>query len=283
MRAAIAIVIFAAGIVQAQTQQPTFEVASVKRNTSGDTSSFFQIPPSGLVNITNATLRMIISQAYQLSVPMDRYTLVVPSNNSLLRGADPIEQRSAPRFDINGKPPDDAASGTQHAMLRTLLEDRFKLRVHREKRDLPVYALTVREGRLGPSLRTSRVDCIEFAAERRKNPGLQPPLAADERPACASPFDSMTSGQMTLDSAGQLRALVAAMQPSVDRPIVDSSGLTGSFEWTLLFRIIPNGADDDVRAAFFTAVQEQLGLKLERSTAPYEVLVIDSVEMPTEN
>ena len=105
-----------------------------------------------------------------------RFTLVVPPNHPLVRGGDPFEQMAGPRFDIQGKPPDGAEPGSTRAMLRTLLTDRFKLRVHREKRELPVYALTVaREGRFGPAFRASSVDCVVYETERRKNRELQPP------------------------------------------------------------------------------------------------------------
>jgi uncharacterized protein (TIGR03435 family) len=168
-------------------------------------------------------------------------------------------------------------------MLRTLLADRFKLRVHRENRNLPVYALRVaREGRLGPSLRASSIDCNVYEAERRKNRSTQPPLGGDGSPTCTSQIDSFKEGRMALRWVGQISNLVAGVQSFTDRPIVEDTGLKGTFEWSLSFPIVLNGVDD-AQAALFTAVQEQLGLKFERRTAPYEVLVIDSVEMPSEN
>ena len=159
MRVARAIVLFTtAGIVHAQAPpQVAFEVASVKRNTSGDSKMYFQVPPSGTVNLVNATVRMIVREAYQIDPAMERYTLVIGSNSPLVRGESIQEQMSAPRFDIQGKPPADAAAGTQHAMLRTVLAERFKLRVHTETRSLPVDALTVvRQGQPRPG--SSSVD-----------------------------------------------------------------------------------------------------------------------------
>ena len=282
MRVAVATALLAAGIVHAQAQQVAFEVASIKRNTGGDSKTYVQVPPTGTVNVVNATLRMIIREAYQIDLGMDAYTLLGPPNHPIFRGAGATEQVGAPRFDIQAKIPDDRP-GQQHAMLRTLLSERFKLRVHQEKRDLPVYGLTVaREGRLGPALRTTTVDCAAYFAERGKNPGLPPPQGTDGRPLCTSTYDFSKPGSQGLRSAGHMSSLARLLQAFVDRPIVDDTRLTGSFEWMVSFGIGP-AAIDAGAPPIFTAVQEQLGLKLEPRTTPYEVLVIDSVEMPSEN
>ena len=167
-------------------------------------------------------------------------------------------------------------------MLQTLLSDRFKLRVHKETRPTPIYALTVaREGRLGPSLRPSPVDCESFRARRAREPGLQLPTGTDGRPLCTTDYD-FSPGSRGFRTAGQISRLVAMLQGSLDRPLLDATRLSGSFEWTLLFDFTGTTADAQSTTAF-TAVQEQLGLKLETRTAPYEVLVIDSVDMPSEN
>jgi uncharacterized protein (TIGR03435 family) len=258
-----------------------FEVASVKRNISDEVKTTYHVPPSGTVRITNATVRTLVSQAYQLNLLQDRFALVVPPNHPLLRGSS-VGDLSVPRFDIDAKIPDGTAPGQQFVMLRALLADRFKLRVHKETRPTPIYALTVaREGRLGPSLRPSPVDCESFRSRRAMDPGLQLPLGSDGRPLCTADYD-FTPDSRGFRTAGQISRLVTMLQGSLDRPLLDATGLTGSFEWTLLFDFTGTTADAQSTTAF-TAVQEQLGLRLEARTAPYEVLVIDSVEMPTEN
>ena len=111
-------------------------------------------------------------------------------------------------------------------------------------------------------------------------------MGADGRPVCTSAFAliSITAGKYTIRSAGQFGALVNALQSNVSRPIVDNTGLTGMFEWTLSFSLMSEDPAFDTReAGVLTAVRDQLGLRLEAGTAPYEVLVIDSVEMPSEN
>ena len=283
MRAAIAILLLATGIVHAQTPPAAFEVASVKRNTSGDSRTYFQIPAAGTVNITNANVRMLIRDAYEIDPSMETHLLVPPQGNPLISTGTTIpELVGGPRFDVQGRIPDDKP-GQQRAMLRTLLAERFKLRVHRETRTLPVYTLTVaRSGQLGPALRSSTVDCAVFFAERTKNKELQPPPGADGRPLCVSTNDFSTPGSMGLRSAGDINTLATMMQAWVDRPIHNDSGLTGSFEWKLTFGMTPSATDGGA-PTIFTAVQEQLGLKLEARTAPYEVLVVDAVETPSEN
>ena len=293
LKCVAAAVVLASGRIGAQAPAPeprlAFEVTSVRRNTSGESTTRYQMPPNGTVTITNATLRQLIERAYPLAGPrMASYAIVVPANNPLLRGADPLEQRAAPRFDIQGKPPDGAEPGSSRLMLRTLLADRFKLRVHMETRDTPAYAMTVeREGRLGPGLRTTQADCASYEAERRKNLDLKSPEGADGRPICTSVFDrnfSITAGKMILRSAGPFTRLLGDLQAYLSRPIADNSGLTGLFEWTLSFAVISEDPAFDTReAGLVTAIRDQLGLRLEKATAPYEVLVIDSVEMPTEN
>jgi uncharacterized protein (TIGR03435 family) len=281
MRVAIATALLAAGSVQAQTPPAAFEVASVKRNTSGDSRTLVQVPSAGTVNITNANVRTLLREAYEIDATVERYVLVPPPANPLMSaGRTNADITGDPRFDVQAPIPDDRA-GQQRAMLRALLAERFKLRVHREQRDIPVYALIVaRSGQLGPQLRSSTVDCTAFLADRTSNRSLRPPLGADGRPVCGVGDPFTTPGSMSLRSAGEIKSLARMMQAFVDRPIQDNSGLKGSFEWNLTFGTSPNATNAPM---IFTAVQEQLGLKLEARTAPYEVLVIDSVEMPSEN
>jgi uncharacterized protein (TIGR03435 family) len=174
MRIAVATIVLAAGLVHAQAPQPaTFEVASVKRNMSGDSTMRFQVPPNGTVAITNSPLRMLITVAYEIELLTDRFRLVDASNSVLLRGGSLSDELSAPRFDVQGKAPDGSQPGQQYAMLRTLLAERFKLRAHKEARPTPVYAMTVaRPGRLGLPRRSFRLS--RNASASSSNPGLRP-------------------------------------------------------------------------------------------------------------
>jgi uncharacterized protein (TIGR03435 family) len=278
------IIILAAALVSAeappQDAAPVFEVASIRRNTSDETRTTYRLPPTGIVSITNASVRMLVARAYELDVAMERFTMVIPQDHPLFRGASTPQEYSGLRFDVQAKIPDDAPPGQQYAMLRTLLAERFKLRVHKESRSLPVYALVVaREGRLGASLRPSSADCAVYRAERAKNPAAQQPLSADGRPLCLMEY---TFGPtMGMQSAGEISSLIRMLQGQVDRPVVDATSLKGTYEWSVSFAL--GAAANGDAAPIYTAIQEQLGLKLEPRTAPYEVVVIDAVEMPTEN
>src|SRR5688572_19486756 len=109
---------------------PAFEVASVKLNTNGGSTSFYRVPLQGQVAITNGELRSIIARAYGIDSALERL--------AMSGGPDDILTM---RFDITAKPPDLAPPGQQLAMLQVLLTERFKLRVHRETRQVPLYAL----------------------------------------------------------------------------------------------------------------------------------------------
>jgi uncharacterized protein (TIGR03435 family) len=274
MRVTIA-VILAAGIVHAQAPAPVaFEVASIKRNVSGSFGWTFRMPPTGQITITNAAMDTIIREAYQLEASSAHFRLIAPTDNPLFSNFDL-------RFDIQAKPPDNAKPG-QHAMLRTLLADRFKLRAHSETRETPVYALmVVREGKLGPMLRPSTVQCSAIHDALAFKQFVEA-RGGDGRLLCDAPREGSIPGERMIRSAGPISELVKSLNVTMDRPVVDETNLTGTFEWTLTF-----GATAEAIAAgatrIGTPIQEQLGLKLERKTAPFEVLVIDSVEMPSEN
>jgi uncharacterized protein (TIGR03435 family) len=265
-----------AGAQAPATPAPVFEVASVKRNLSGRVGGAIEIPPAGTIRFTNTTLRILIRNAYQLDAYTEQYTLI-PGPYASFIGSAPGD---VPHFDVQGKPPDNTKPADRRAMLRALLEDRFKLRVHRETRRMPVYALTVvREGRLGPNLRPSKFNCQAYLAQRRAGGSAPEPVDANGNGWCLYPGYVDTSRTVSNQRfAGPVSLLMQRVQFSVDRPIVDSTGLSGNLEWVLTFGW---GADPPADVpSIFTALQDQLGLKLEARQAPVEVLVIDSVELP---
>ena len=262
---------------------PTFEVASIKPNKSGDGRVMFGMQPGGRFTATNVPLRGIVVMAYQLQ------------NFQLLGGPDWIDSE---RFDINAKAEGDiplgtpGSVGTMQLMLQALLAERFGLVVHREKRDLPIYALVLarNDGKLGPQLRPSTVDCQALGRSGRGGPPAPnaPPPPPGERPPCG-----MRMGPGNLMGGGfPVSQLAVALSPRVQRIVVDRTGLTGNFDLDLTWTpdqmpqgqrppgapepppIDPNGP------SLFTALQEQLGLKLESTRGDVDVLVIDHVEAP---
>jgi uncharacterized protein (TIGR03435 family) len=278
----LAVAFLSIGILHAQAPA-AFEVASVKRNTSSESETTWRVPAAGTFSISNATARMLVSIAYEIPLSVERFLLVDASNSALLRGRGVSPTGGAPKFDILGKIPDGAQSGQQYAMLRALLADRFKLRVRKEMRPIPVYALRVaREGRLGSGLQPSARDCVEFRRERFDNTAAQEPRGADGMPLCSTP-PFPQNGVMILRNAGPMTRLVDDLQGRMDRPIVDETGLSGTFGWILTWDVrSPDGVDPGP-ATVFSALQGQLGLKLDAVTAPREVLVVESIEMPSEN
>ena len=289
----IGVVIGATVHVVAQTPAqadatPKFEVASVRSNTSGDNKMSNQILPGGRYNAVNIPPRLLIMNAYGLQ-------------EQQLVGAPPWI--TSERFDIVAKaegeigPPvsRDGGPSQMQLMIRSLLEERFKLKVHREPREVPIYSLVLArpDGRLGNGLKVSAVDCEALMAARRKGGPPPEPPKPGERPQCGARvgFGELTAG-------GQpLLELISLLSATVGRSVVDRTGLTGRYDidlrWTpdrVLQRagaaasepIRVNGVDIDPNGpSIFTALQEQLGLKLESERGTVEALVIDSIERPT--
>lgn len=238
------------GLANAQPTQ-SFEVASVKLNTTINSPGWTRFDPAG-VNIRRASLGALISTAYR-----------IPDS---LVSADPhLRDLLASRYDIVAKA-DHAASNDQlRAMLQTLLADRFKLTVHRASKVQPVYKLLIAKG--GPKLKQSQ--------------GPQP-----RDPNCALPkCMAFTNTDMW--------TLAADLASRMDRPVLDVTGLQGSWDFTLRLDSMEAPATDDPNSkskisdwslsSIFTDVEKQLGLKLESDKAPVEILVIDHAERPSEN
>ncbi|HTM04495.1 MAG TPA: TIGR03435 family protein [Vicinamibacterales bacterium] len=260
-------------VISAQTV-PSFEAASIKVNKSSDAGGSFGVRP-GQVRVTNYTLRDIVRNAYGLQ----RYQIV--GGPAWL---------AEDRFDIVAKAPDGATQPQLQQMVQTLLGDRFKLRVHRERRDIPIFALVAARAdrRLGPKMTPAAYDCpaANAARARGETPAPQPAPVGD-RPVCGArtnPGRMLVGGYAVADFVRNLGGFAG-------RPVVDRTGLTGAFDFELTWTpdeppppgVQPPPWYDPNGPSLQAAVQEQLGLKLEAMTGPYEVLVIDSAERPTEN
>jgi uncharacterized protein (TIGR03435 family) len=270
---------------------PAFEVASVKPNKSRDGVSFIRFAPGGRLVATNMSLRALIRLAYEIK------------DFQLSGGPNWIR---SDRFDIEAKSNGDVSQRESWLMMRSLMADRFKLAVHSETRNAPIYALVMarNDGKLGPQLQLAELDCAAVrmarsrAAALRGGPPPPPPppgMQRGIRPTCGSNGSPgwMAGGGINLSE------LAIGLSREVDRFVVDRTGLTGEFdyqlEWTpdqvpqalppfgaSLRPDIPPPAPAD-GPSIFTAVQEQLGLKLESTRGPVDVLVIDHVERPTED
>ena len=233
----------------AGAQTLTFEVASIKPNRSLDVRSSIRFS-KGRLAAQNVSLRKVILNAY--GIPDDReYMLDGPA------------WLATERFDIDATFPADAAPEQVRQMLESMLKDRFRLALHRDTRQLPAYSLTVAKG--GP-----RIQPVEDGQGR-------------------------TSG-----APGRLEATKITMRKLADLlgrltgvPVIDSTSLEGVFDFTLEWSPDqpPNMAAPDIHEtaagsgpSLFTALQEQLGLKLVSGKQPLEILVVDHMEKtPTAN
>jgi uncharacterized protein (TIGR03435 family) len=254
---------------------PTFDVASIKLNKSGDAATTLGFQQGGRFRSVNETLVRLIGEAYATAFALPRFQIV--------GGPAWID---ADRFDVDARPGGNPSSQDAHLMLRTLLADRFKLALHSETRELPIYNLVPfrRDGKLGDRLHPSNIDC---AALRGAGATANPASSAGA-PPCIMNFGrgSLSAKAMSMSQLANM-----GLARAVNRPVVDRTGLQGAYDWTLewtpnqsaqsqLSAGAPTPTDPD-RPSIFTAVQEQLGLKLESTTGPVDVLVIDHVEQPT--
>lgn len=237
--------------------EQSFEVASVKANRSGAVQWDFDAPP-GRVTGTNVLLRDLIRFAYYIY-----------GGEWDVRIAGPEWIKTA-RFDIDASTPGTVTQDRAMSMLRHLLTQRFGLQVHYELRERPVYALVTARSdrRLGPQLKPNPIDCSALGAPPPPNP---------DRPVCGnrSAPGRLTGGGMSMP---QLALHLAA---HAGRTVVDETGFGGAgFDYEL--RWSPDQANPD-GPSIFTAIEEQLGLKLVPKSGPVEVLVIDSISEPTPN
>jgi uncharacterized protein (TIGR03435 family) len=158
------------------------------------------------------------------------------------------------RFDIQARTNAATSGEEMKLMAQTLLSDRFRLKTHRETRLVPVYALTIAKS--GPKLHAPRPD---------------EHWSIDSYPGTIE----ATNAPMTL--------FIDELSGKVDRPVVDKTGLTESFDFTLRWSAEIPGRADPGLGSIFTAIQDQLGLKLEAEKRPCEILMIDSIERPSAN
>ena len=172
-------------------------------------------------------------------------------------------------------------------MLRTLLADRFGVVVHQEMRELPVYELVVARAdrKFGPEISPSKLDCENQAPGRRGGP---PPPGNPAQPICGM---RIAPGQMVMGGT-PMAQFATVLSNFVQRVVLDRTQLAGAFDFRLSWTPdrIPQGAPppgapalppvDPNGPSLFAALQEQLGLKLESTRAPLEVLVIDRAERP---
>lgn len=256
--------------------KPTFEVASIKPNKTGADGASIRVQPGGRMTATNQTVRNLIRNAYNIQpyqfvggpgwIDDDRFDIIAK-----MAAADIPENGMVPPYQMM-------------ARLQNLLADRFKLVVRRETREVPIFALVMArsDGKFGPRLRVAEGECAEFART-----GTPPPPGA---PSGARPCGIRFTRGNVIAGAAEIGVLARNMSGLVQRVIIDKTGLTGRYDLDLEWS--PDSAfaagasadrptGDTSGPSLFTALEEQLGLKLESTRGPIEALVIESVERPT--
>jgi uncharacterized protein (TIGR03435 family) len=271
-----------------------FEVAAVKQNKSGENFIRFGMLPGGRFNADNVPLRELVRFAFQVQ-PFQIEGLPAWANSD--------------RFDVTAKAEGDIAptapgqAGPIQFMMRTLLAERFGLVYHEETREMPISVLVLArpDGKLGPKLEKSTTDCqAMFAARRGGGPGgpggpgraggPPPPPDFTEKIQCG-----FRVGPGTISGGGsQLSQLAQFLSQNMQRIVLDKTGLTGYYDFNIIYTPdqMPNfngqpgtppglPAIDPNGPPLATAIQEQLGLKLESQRGPVTMFVIDKVSQPT--
>ena len=229
-------------------------MASIKRNVSGRLSVDGPSLKGTTFTAINVPVQSLIANAYGvpsrdvMDGPRWVYSQLFDGGNE--------------RYDVIAKTAEGSSVEDQRAMLRTLLAERFGLRLHRETRELPVYILTkLNEGRsLGPNLRTAIRDCLP-------------------RTACEGGIGGGRAKYTGAEWPNVLQTIAMGLDGG---RLVDRTGLSsGVFDFELNYTPLGLPMTADSGGDLFTAVRQQLGLKLESGRAPFEVVVIDAVERPT--
>jgi uncharacterized protein (TIGR03435 family) len=266
---------------QSPAARPEFEVASVKPNTSANNMIMIRPPVGGRFTATNVRLKMLIGLAYKL------HDYEISGGPAWI---------SSDGYDITAKAADSNIGIDQlRPMLQALLEDRFQLKAHRETKEVPVYALVV-TGKNGPRLPEAKEGgCTAF------NPASGPPPPPKPGQFPPTPCGGFFMGPNHLEGGKVgMQQLVDALSSLLGRPVIDKTGFKGTFDVKLDFS--PDGTSlvgrggfgprgeqaeagtaDNAPPSLFTAIQDELGLKLESQKGPGEMLVIDHAEKASEN
>jgi uncharacterized protein (TIGR03435 family) len=280
---AFAILLLAAayGLFGQSSAHPKFRAVSIKRHPSSWSERFQH--PMGMG--VNASLRLLVQFAYAPhDNPMQGHSLPLLASE-VLGGPAWIDSEG---YDIEGKPGANADPKQIWLMWQTLLADQFSLKLHREKRELPIYYLTVVKG--GPKLPAAKeASCVSFplGTTPRQVPGKV------DCGYVSGPFPGYPGGLLQMQGSKiHITDLVRELAFVLDRPVLDKTGFTGEFDLNLRFtpdealRALPagyRGPTDPNLPNIFAALEKQLGLELSPAKGPVDVLVIDRAERPMIN
>ena len=259
MKRLVVCLIFSAVLAAQPPQRPAFdafEVASIKPDPNPN-GRFIRMQTATQFTVHNHTVRTLLAAAYSLSP------------NEIIGGPPLID---SDHWAIVATTPGPRPTLEQQmAMLRRLLADRFQVRIHREPKEMPIYALTVAKG--GPKLKPTTLD-------PNANPAGPPPLTF----VVSLPVLKLAARYASMDD------FAALLQRALEQPVADRTRLTGLYDFELeftpdetLYSGAFKGAEDASKPGLLAALQEQLGLKLNATRGPVSGLVIDHAERPSEN
>lgn len=281
-RIAVAAILIASAAVIIAAQAPrAFDAVSIKRNTNGRGLPSIVAVTGNRLSAPFVTARELIRVAYGVE------------DHQVVGGPGWI---GTDHFEVSASIPDRTPLSVVQEMLRTVLIERFALAAHTERRDLPIYALLF-TGQLGPQMRRSGPQCAPLTGP----PGIPAPPPPPPPPAGAAPM--MVLGQKPGESrcpSAIMRGFISARDTPVEdlaevlarelrRPVFDRTQLAGHYDIDLSFLpdsgpMTLNGlAINGDAPPLTTAVREQLGLRLDSTRAPIDVVVIDRVTAPTDN
>ena len=287
------IVLAAAGaFAQPATAPLTFEVATIKPSSGGDRRSAMMFQPGGGFRATGVTFKTLLTLAYDLRefqisggpkwIETDRFDITAKAEHGATANAD----SEPPRPMLSMSEEERKTIQEQMAQrLQALFADRFHLVVHKETKEQQVYALVVGKG-------GSKLQAAQGSASQRQN--------SSERQGPSGPQGMMRMGRGSVEGHGvPIEFLIRAISGQLGRPVIDRTGLSGNFDIKLQWTPDPGQApktfgdapppgvepppSDPNGPSIFTALQEQLGLRLESQKGPVDLIVIDRVEKPSEN
>jgi uncharacterized protein (TIGR03435 family) len=238
------------GTATLHSQPPAFEVATVKVNHTGDNGMSRPNLRNGMLTARNVSMKMLLRAAYDLSEPR-------------ITGPDWLD---SDRYDLAAKSPQGVPDSELMPMLQALLKDRFHLVVHREMKEMSVFDMVVAKSGL-------------------KMPVFDPAHPAPPRGPAGG---SMDFTAISSNGIATMSQLALQLTGSAGRPVLDKTGVEGRYGYFLMYTPIAaqsaNGVVGSGAPDFFTAVEQQLGLRLEPKKESVEILVVDHADrVPTEN
>jgi uncharacterized protein (TIGR03435 family) len=253
---------------------PKFDVASIKPSAPGNREAFLRSTPGGRMSCANMTLKDLIVIAYRIQ------PFQITGGPNWLESA---------RYDIEAKLDNPGKPGMGPRLLQSLLEDRFRLKLHRETKELPVYVLVLarKDGHIGANLTNAKEG--NCAAPN------QSAVSLDSDKSASQPC-GLHNGRGNLSGLGvPMEGVATALSRILGRPVTNQTGLTGKFDVNVQYtpdenqmaNLTPPGMKppppEGSGPSLFTAIQEQLGLRLESQKGPVEIFIVDGAQKATEN